>query len=963
MKRPFPRPQAVLYTLCVAAAGFGDCSLLGGRGMALKALTLCFVPAAFIRLCRSPRGSERREAAFFALLFACPLLFSLLHSLLLWSFRGADMPFVLRAGQKLLFQAAALAAALSAFQRFGSKAADYTFYGLALSNAAVIVLSALSASPSAVLLGLTVGPLVGLGGEAGDFQTNIELHDITFCMGLFILHYALHKPCRGHRRAHVAAAIFFFLAGLKRIAVLGLLLALLACVFLRAACRRPFPRSRLLLFSGVLVLLSFAYLLAIRAGLVTWALEALGIGMTGRDKIYRYVQPMYSLSPAFMGLGFQYTVALLRGMRDAGTQQIMVTGLHSDVLTLYIEMGFFGFFAVMGYWLAVLPARLGSRFGLGAHRAALCIQLYLLITYLTDNTMYYFFLTLVSRLLLMHAAQEEEAPLCSPRFPRPSPCPAPCSPPIGRKSAAMFNPVKVIRRAFVLCAAALCAALLCLGAQSVYDARHADAVLTLRSLSSPSGKRIDGTRFDALALFDDEVLGEAVSRAALSDDVTVSELKAALRVTPAVTREAEAAYVSAEYIVSLAHRDAPALLRAITSACLEREARRLAGSMAGLDAPEAGDDQALKDALLAEHIRSRALEAPDFSSGGDSFSSLASDLRAGVDIALLRERAKALENAFLAERMPLSFRENPRSSLWRRLPLLCGCAAAAAVCLVLAVRRLFSLRLVRPLRRAAALLLVSNALLGGAFLAWNAGRQVYRAEALVSAYGSLHPSELLSPQTVYAAINRLGVACGVEDIRSRVSIEPLIPEDEQTRRRALLETGESYDFKPTDFVVSFCADGELARLCGMGGSRLARLTLDALIAEWIESQAQREAAAELAQALPPVGTQAEQRLLSLAQYAEQLADSAGAWRCYDTGLSFPALSLRAEYALSQGGGEVDELDSLLRATAAAYTQRRLMTQVAVRSSTHVTASGGLGRRAALFASFLLVGDGMFLFLA
>lgn len=955
MKRPLLHPQSVLYVTCMAAAGFSDCDWINGKGMALKALALFAVPPALVQLRRSADRRGRREIGRFAALFALPLLLSLLHSLLVWGLQGTDAPFVLRAGQKLLFQAAALAGALSAFQVFGPRAVDYTFYGLALANGAVILLHALLAPPSATLLGLTVGPLLGLGGAAGAFQTSIELHDITFCMGLFVFHYALHPPSRGHRQAHIAAALFFFWAGLKRIAVPALLLALFAWFFLRFACRRPPSRSRLLLFSSVLIALSFAYVAAIRAGLVTRTLDALGVDMTGRDRIYRYVQPMYSLSPGFTGYGFQYTVALLRGMRDAGTQQIMVTGLHSDVLTLYIEMGFFGFFAMMTVLLAVIPARIGARYGLRAQRAALCVQLYLLITYLTDNTMYYFFLTFVSRLLLMHEAQAKDVPRRPLRVPAPSPT--------GRKSPAMLSPVKLLRRVLFLCALAFGASLLCAGAQGMYAARHASAMLTLRDSAALSGKRADGTRLDILALFDDETLCDAIDRAGVPEKTTAAELKAALRVTPAVTREAKAAYASAEYVVSLSHRDAHTLLSAILSACLDRESRRLEGGMADFAAQGGGDVQALSDALLLQHIKSRALEAPDFSSGGDSFAALAEDIRTDADAARLRERAQALEEAFLREQMPFSFREKPQSVLWSRLPLLCGVAAVTAACLALAAGRLLALRPVRPLRGVVALLLALDLLAGGAFLAWGSAHQTHRAEMLLSAYGSLHPSELLCVQTVEAAIDRLGIACGVEDIRSRVSIEPLIPEDEQIRRQALLESGESYDFKPTDFVVSFSTDSELEHLCGMGGASLSRLTLDALVASWIDTRAERETAASLSKALPSAGADDEQRLRAIAQYAAQAAAQAGVWRSLDTGLSFPALSLRAEYALSQHTGETAELDALLRATARAYTEKQLMTQVAVRSSTHVTAPGGLGLRAAFFAAFLLVGDGMLLLLA
>ena len=82
------------------------------------------------------------------------------------------------------------------------------------------------------------------------------------------------------------------------------------------------------------------------------------------------------------------------------------------------------------------------------------------------------------------------------------------------------------------------------------------------------------------------------------------------------------------------------------------------------------------------------------------------------------------------------------------------------------------------------------------------------AEGLTPAGTALDVSEIYSASVVTEAIKKLGLDTSVESIRSGITVTPVIPEDEETRKQALLEEGEEYEYFPTQYEVSFTGDSD-----------------------------------------------------------------------------------------------------------------------------------------------------------
>lgn len=102
-----------------------------------------------------------------------------------------------------------------------------------------------------------------------------------------------------------------------------------------------------------------------------------------------------------------------------------------------------------------------------------------------------------------------------------------------------------------------------------------------------------------------------------------------------------------------------------------------------------------------------------------------------------------------------------------------------------------------------------------AFYIYIQGRQTYTAVTMISYIGDgasegLTPTgERISVDNIYssdviaAAREELGVSMSVDAIRSKITVTPVISEDEQTLKDALLDAGKEYQAFPTSYLVSF----------------------------------------------------------------------------------------------------------------------------------------------------------------
>lgn len=335
-----------------------------------------------------------------------PFVWMLAYSLLCWAFDLRPLHYVTRGVSTLLYCLLALAAMGAAVCLFRARAIDLTFYSMCLANLGVAAYAIKCFGPAQFLHDLARFAASG-GTVTLPAAKMLELHDLTFAFGLMALYYLLFDERRGKGRAlRASLALFFFALGWKRIGVLALAAAALLALLVRRLRGETLPRAAALLavaaFAG-----GSAYIYTIHAGAFVVLAESLGINLGGRGQLWEAFQNDYKFTPLFRGYGVGYvtrTISLLtqRGVGVFGTHGF--GGLHNDILTMYIELGFAGW--VLWLWDCWYgrTVRVFRSFGSRAAQLLLCETAYVFVTYTTDNTAFYCYVNTVFMLLPLASA-------------------------------------------------------------------------------------------------------------------------------------------------------------------------------------------------------------------------------------------------------------------------------------------------------------------------------------------------------------------------------------------------------------------------------------------------------------------------------------------------------------------------------------------------------------------------------
>ena len=67
----------------------------------------------------------------------------------------------------------------------------------------------------------------------------------------------------------------------------------------------------------------------------------------------------------------------------------------------------------------------------------------------------------------------------------------------------------------------------------------------------------------------------------------------------------------------------------------------------------------------------------------------------------------------------------------------------------------------------------------------------------------LDVSEIYSSTVIKGAIEDLGVNCTVDEVRSKIKVTPIIPEEETEKQATAISKGEEYSYFPTDYVITY----------------------------------------------------------------------------------------------------------------------------------------------------------------
>lgn len=396
-----PAYVILLAVACTFLAGLGDWKVLNDRfGGLPKAAVLGTIICAFLNfLVAADFAKFRRAASYFPMLLIPIVLYSAV-SMYIWITDLSQTGSIIRAGEKILFQTITIIYSVFMCYLLEDRAINYLFFSLCATNTAIILLEMPKYGIKESIYSV-VRCIITFGSAEG-FVRALEIHDITFLFGQFLIYYVMFAPKDSRsekrlRRCCIALSLFFIILGWKRSVLLAVFLV---CIYVRLlrAVRRP---EKFVLATGLgLFLFFWVYLYLTRSGILVEFLESVGVDMMGRDVLWSLPNDYYELSLFWKGLGFESVTDLVNKWYQEGLINHPYP-LHNDILRIFIELGAMGFTLWAGIHYILYPSYWMRQHDTETGLLYMAILSYMTVTYLTDNTAFYFWSCIGLRLIPM----------------------------------------------------------------------------------------------------------------------------------------------------------------------------------------------------------------------------------------------------------------------------------------------------------------------------------------------------------------------------------------------------------------------------------------------------------------------------------------------------------------------------------------------------------------------------------
>ena len=227
--------------------------------------------------------------------------------------------------------------------------------------------------------------MVTFASDTGPLMAQMELQGVTFGLGIYLLWFLMEpKKIREHPGLF-AGTVFFFFLGLKRMAVVAVLVTAPLCLLLYPKSEQE--KGKRFLLHGLGILLPAAAIACV--GLIYYGafevLEKMGISTNGRAMIYQQYLPYMEFSPFFWGNGAGWVDNMRQLWQpEAEKEFALVFHTHNEYLRIYLELGMIG----LACWCLArfhLQAAAAKKL-LGRKGARICAAglIYLGINYLMD---------------------------------------------------------------------------------------------------------------------------------------------------------------------------------------------------------------------------------------------------------------------------------------------------------------------------------------------------------------------------------------------------------------------------------------------------------------------------------------------------------------------------------------------------------------------------------------------------
>lgn len=222
-------------------------------------------------------------------------------------------------------------------------------------------------------------------------NTMLEVHDLVLTSGMTLIFFLFFDD--KNNRFHflkIILNVFLIFVGFKRIVFISLILTIIIILIFK---RLKYLNLKIYLVTGISVFLCFGFVYIVKSGILNNLVSIYGINTSGRIEMFNFACNYFDFSPFYSGLGYSRFTKMFETLYNNGftiNGHRIAASIHSDALSLYIELGFLGFLILILYitcFRTFLIKKIGNYNIVNLY---LYLTIYMIVLLLTDNVFNYF---------------------------------------------------------------------------------------------------------------------------------------------------------------------------------------------------------------------------------------------------------------------------------------------------------------------------------------------------------------------------------------------------------------------------------------------------------------------------------------------------------------------------------------------------------------------------------------------
>lgn len=357
---------------------------LGGFGFMyqfiLGAVIVLFALVVFL-VC--PRPERAKRLIQYSFILSVPYYIPVLFSFMIWINSLAEYRMIIRGFFLVMYIFLGIGVAAATLYMFGEKGIWYCLGSMILANTLRALLLIKTAGFGQFMTEFK-DLIRSFANETGSVIVQMEIHDQTFAFGFFLVFLLVCIKDIKHRFWWLFLTLISFLLGLKRIAAIGIVAAVIVAFLLDFFSEKTAQKIAVMI-TYLCIAVSFIYIVAVRNGLFDFLESRLHINTMFRKTLYEVLSQYYEIRITYMG----------RGLGFGGTDWLKLRGMpaieiHNDFLRMYVEMGFVGYFVWVWCHFVLRIKYFFLKGGKKTGLLFLALSICSYINYITDNTLFYY---------------------------------------------------------------------------------------------------------------------------------------------------------------------------------------------------------------------------------------------------------------------------------------------------------------------------------------------------------------------------------------------------------------------------------------------------------------------------------------------------------------------------------------------------------------------------------------------